>query len=65
MRGDDTHLLFRWFVGLGIEDPVWDATTFTKNRDRLSDGEVASQFPRGGAVARQGQEAVVDRSLLG
>jgi hypothetical protein len=25
----------RWFVGLGIEDPVWDATTFTKNRDRL------------------------------
>ena len=37
-------LLFRWFVGLGIEDPVWDATTFTKNRDRLLDGEVASSF---------------------
>jgi len=36
--------LFRWFVGLGIEDPVWDATTFTKNRDRLLEGEVASQF---------------------
>jgi transposase len=31
-------LLFRWFVGLGIEDPVWDATTFTKNRDRLLAG---------------------------
>ena len=31
----DHDLLFRWFVGLGIEDPVWDATTFTKNRDRL------------------------------
>ena len=31
----DTDLLFRWFVGLGIEDPVWDATSFTKNRDRL------------------------------
>jgi hypothetical protein len=30
----DYDLLFRWFVGLGIEDPVWDATTFTKNRDR-------------------------------
>src|ERR1700751_5277545 len=30
----DHDLLFRWFVGLGIEDPVWDATTFTKNRDR-------------------------------
>ncbi|MCA4919846.1 MAG: transposase, partial [Roseomonas sp.] len=28
-------LLFRWFVGLGVDDPVWDATTFTKNRDRL------------------------------
>ena len=40
----DYDLLFRWFVGLGIEDPVWDATTFTKNRDRLLDGEVASKF---------------------
>lgn len=37
-------LLFRWFVGLGIDDPVWDATTFTKNRDRLLEGEVAPQF---------------------
>src|SRR5215475_1128771 len=40
----DTDLLFRWFVGLGIEDAVWDATTFTKNRDRLLDCEVARQF---------------------
>lgn len=40
----DYDLLFRWFVGLGIEDPVWDATSFTKNRDRLLDGEVASKF---------------------
>jgi IS5 family transposase len=40
----DTDLLFRWFVGLGIEDAVWDATTFTKNRDRLLDGAVAGQF---------------------
>jgi transposase len=40
----DYDLLFRWFVGLGIEDPVWDATTFTKNRDRLLAGEVAVQF---------------------
>jgi transposase len=31
----DTDLLFRWFVGLGIEDAVWDATVFSKNRDRL------------------------------
>ena len=28
-------LLFRWFVGLGVDDPVWDASTFSKNRDRL------------------------------
>ena len=40
----DHDLLFGWFVGLGIEDPVWDATTFTKNRDRLLEGEVAGQF---------------------
>jgi transposase len=40
----DTDLLFRWFVGLGIEDPVWNATTFTKNRDRLLDGEIAGKF---------------------
>ncbi|HET6467784.1 MAG TPA: IS5 family transposase [Geminicoccaceae bacterium] len=35
------NLLFRWFVGLGIDDPVWDVTVFTKNRDRLLEGEVA------------------------
>ena len=40
----DTDLLFRWFVGLGIEDAVWDATTFSKNRDRLLDGELAGKF---------------------
>jgi transposase len=40
----DTDLLFRWFVGLGIEDPVWNATTFTKNRDRLLDGAIAQKF---------------------
>jgi len=39
-------LLFRWFVGLGVDDPVWDATTFTKNRDRLLQGDVASAFMR-------------------
>ena len=40
----DYNLLFRWFVGLGIDDPVWDATVFTKNRDRLLDAEVAAKF---------------------
>jgi transposase len=40
----DFDLLFRWFVGLGMDDPVWDATTFTKNRDRLLAGEIATRF---------------------
>jgi transposase len=40
----DYDRLFRWFVGLGIEDAVWDATTFRKNRDRLLEGDIASQF---------------------
>jgi transposase len=40
----NNDLLFRWFVGLGIEDAGWDATSFTKNRDRLLDGAVAGQF---------------------
>ena len=36
--------MYRWFVGLGIDGPVWDATVFTKNRDRLLDAEVAAKF---------------------
>lgn len=40
----DYNLLFRWFVGLGMDDEVWDPTTFTKNRDRLLSGDVASAF---------------------
>jgi len=38
------NLLFRWFVGLGIDDPAWDVTVFTKNRDRLLEGEVAKKL---------------------
>ena len=37
-------LLFRWFVGLGVDDAAWDQTTFGKNRDRLLAGEVAHKF---------------------
>jgi len=40
----DYNLLFRWFVGLGMDDPVWSPTTFTKNRDRLLDGDIAAAF---------------------
>jgi len=40
----ETDLLFRWFVGLGIDDPVWDHSTFSKNRDRLLEGDIAVKF---------------------
>jgi transposase len=40
----DYNLLFRWFVGLSMDDPVWDATVFCKNRDRLLEGDIAVKF---------------------
>lgn len=40
----DFGLSFRWFVGLGIDDSVWDASTSSKNRERLLDGEIAARF---------------------
>src|SRR6266581_1230106 len=40
----DYNFLFRWFVGLSIDDPVWDVTVFTKNRERRLKGEVAQGF---------------------
>jgi transposase len=44
MEQMDYNLLFRWFVGLGIDDPVWVPTVFSKNRDRLLEGDVATAF---------------------
>jgi transposase len=46
MEEIDYSMLFRWFVGLNLDEEVWDATTFTKNRDRLLEAEVAKQFLR-------------------
>jgi len=40
----DYNLLFRWFVGLNMDDAVWDPTVFTKNRERLLEGEIAQAF---------------------
>jgi transposase len=40
----DFDLLFRWFVGLGIDDPAWDHSVFSKNRDRLLEGDIAAKF---------------------
>src|SRR5260370_27742256 len=44
MEEIDYNILFRWFVGLNLDDAVWDATVFTKNRDRLLEAEVAKDF---------------------
>src|SRR5256885_1565631 len=40
----DYSVLFRWFVGLGMDDPIWSPTTFSKNRDRLLESDIASAF---------------------
>jgi len=40
----DYNLLFRWFVGLSMDEPVWDVSVFTKNRERLLDAELARSF---------------------
>lgn len=44
MEEIDYSMLFRWFVGMNLDEPVWDATVFTKNRDRLLQGDVAREF---------------------
>jgi transposase len=40
----DYNLLFRWFVGLGMDEAIWDHSTFSKNRDRLLAGDIATEF---------------------
>ena len=37
-------LLFRWFAGIGVDDAVWDHSVFSKNRDRLLEGDIAAKF---------------------
>jgi transposase len=51
MEQIDYNLLFRWFVGLSMDAPIWDVTVFTKNRERLLSGDVAAKFL--GAVVAQ------------
>ena len=66
----DYNILYRWFVGLNLDDEVWDATVFTKNRDRLLEAEVAKDFLR--LVVEQARERgwasdehfTIDGSLL-
>lgn len=51
------NLLFRWFVGLPMDDPIWDATVFTKNRERLLRGDIAL-FRAGALPGRAARVAV-------
>ena len=56
------NLLFRWFVGLEMDDPVWDVTVFTKNRERLIQGAVSQRLLE--AVLVEARQAVVERGAL-
>jgi len=44
MEEIDYSLLFRWFIGMNLDEPVWGVTVFTKNRNRLLEGDVAREF---------------------
>jgi transposase len=52
------NLLFRWFVGLQVDEPVWDVTVFTKNRARLLEGEIAQAF-FAEVLAQAGQQGLL------
>jgi len=54
----DYNLLFQWFVGLNMDDAIWDVAVFTKNRERLLDGDIAEAFFQ--AVLKQAR----DQNLL-
>jgi transposase len=54
------NLLFRWFVGLNMDEPVWVATVFSKNRDRLLEGEIASLFFAGVLAQARGADLLSD-----
>lgn len=70
MEEIDYSILFRWFVGLGMDDEIWSPTTFSKNRDRLLQGDIAAAFfDAVVAQARQGgllsdEHFTVDGTLL-
>ena len=44
MEEIDYSVLYRWFIGLGMDDPIWSPTTFSKNRDRLLQSDIAAAF---------------------
>ena len=59
MEEIDYSVLFRWFIGLSMDEPIWSPTTFSKNRDRLLEGDVAARsLTRWSDQARGGRPAV-------
>ncbi len=61
----DYNLLYRWFVGLGVDDPVWVPTVFTKNRERLLEADVARKFLAELMDHEELRGLAVGRALLG
>jgi len=55
MEEIDYSVLYRWFVGMNMDEPVWDVTVFTKNRDRLLEGDVAREFLK--VIVEQARQA--------
>ncbi len=58
MEEIDYSVLFRWFIGLSMDDPIWSPTTFSKHRDRLLSGDMARAFFD--AVRRRGADLLCD-----
>ena len=63
MERPEYDLLFRWFVGIGVDDTAWDHSVFSKNRDRLLEGDIAAKF-LGAVLAQPRVKNSVHRSLL-
>jgi Transposase domain (DUF772) len=60
----DYNLLFRWFVGLNMDDGVWDATVFSKNRDRMLKSDIAGLFFQAVVGRSAGHEPTLRRTLF-
>src|SRR5438477_7768732 len=60
MEEIDYSVLFRWFIGLGMDDPIWSPTTFSKNRDRLLTSDVAAAFFDGVLAQARGADLLSD-----
>ena len=67
----DYNLLFRWFVGINMDDPIWDVTAFTEDRERLLEGDIAPHLVGqegagvGGLLCSQGHIRMENRHGLG